>query len=151
MKQQKKNHFDRSNLSEYEHQLLMDFHLRREMYNHFLDMSNILYNKVTCPGCGFPTLNQRSDFETCIICLWEDCGIDDKNATLICPPNHQSLIEHRINVGNFIRIFEEKVELELTAEQHIQNIKAFEKDLYQGEQKINSRCFEDNLKQILHL
>lgn len=34
-------------------------------------------SKYTCPCCGYPTLDERIDWEICLICWWEDDGQDD--------------------------------------------------------------------------
>jgi Cysteine-rich CPCC len=114
-----------------------------------MEKSNIIFNKHTCPGCGFPALNGKSDYETCIICLWEDCGLDDKTDTLICPPNYQSLVEHRINITRFFREFTLKNGWQITTEQLIRNIKAFELDIKEGKVNLDSDSFENNLKKIV--
>jgi hypothetical protein len=33
--------------------------------------------RVPCPCCRYFTLNARSDFEVCPVCLWEDDGQDE--------------------------------------------------------------------------
>ncbi|WP_035479202.1 CPCC family cysteine-rich protein [Aliagarivorans marinus] len=40
-------------------------------------------NRVTCPCCGYPTLQSRKQFEICCLCDWEDDGQDDQEAELI--------------------------------------------------------------------
>jgi hypothetical protein len=32
---------------------------------------------AVCPCCGYPTLHRRADYDTCVICSWEDDGQDD--------------------------------------------------------------------------
>src|SRR3569833_480962 len=36
--------------------------------------------KFNCPCCGYPTLDERGDWEICYLCNWEDDGQDDHNA-----------------------------------------------------------------------
>jgi Cysteine-rich CPCC len=33
-----------------------------------------------CPCCGFMTLTERSAYEICAVCFWEDDGQDDRDA-----------------------------------------------------------------------
>jgi hypothetical protein len=65
--------------------------------------------RVTCPCCGYPTIDARRAYEICSLCAWEDDGQDDAgrlgNEASVAPdvvvngPNHDySLTEAR---GNF--------------------------------------------------
>ncbi|MEA3320951.1 MAG: CPCC family cysteine-rich protein [Bacillota bacterium] len=36
--------------------------------------------RETCPCCGYPPLEERGNFEICILCNWEDDGQDDPYA-----------------------------------------------------------------------
>jgi hypothetical protein len=64
--------------------------------------------RVTCPACGYPTIDVRGAYEICSLCAWEDDGQDDPgqlgNAAGAPPdmvtngPNHDySLTEARRN------------------------------------------------------
>jgi hypothetical protein len=64
--------------------------------------------RVTCPCCGYPTIDTRATFEICSLCAWEDDGQDDAgrlgNEASAAPdvvtmgPNHDySLTEARHN------------------------------------------------------
>jgi hypothetical protein len=64
--------------------------------------------RVTCPCCGYPTIDARGAFEICSLCAWEDDGQDDDghagNEAGAAPdvvthgPNHDySLTEARRN------------------------------------------------------
>src|SRR5471032_1257400 len=33
--------------------------------------------RVTCPACGYPTIGERTAYEICSLCAWEDDGQDD--------------------------------------------------------------------------
>lgn len=58
-----------------------------------------------CPCCGFPTLEQRTIFDICELCNWEDDGQDDLNADEVWggPNGDYSLTEARRNFKeNFI-------------------------------------------------
>lgn len=88
-------------------QKLEIFSLRRQKFDAYLK-SNGLQNPelsyedkfFTCPGCGFPTLHERRDFEVCSICNWEDDGQDDTRANEVWngPNGEVSLSEHRLMV-----------------------------------------------------
>jgi len=97
--------------------ILAAYQARRKHYDTYLQANDIHLH--TCPGCGFPTLVNRSVFEICIVCSWEDDGLDDNadsileellNIGIIIPsPNGRlSLKENRINIG---RILETNAEL----------------------------------------
>jgi hypothetical protein len=49
------------------HQL--DFEERRRVFEDA--------GRVTCPCCGYPTINERTAYEICSLCAWEDDGQDD--------------------------------------------------------------------------
>jgi hypothetical protein len=51
--------------------------------------------KNSCPVCGYLTLDQRDAFEICVICFWEDDGIDDLEENMDSGPNHMTLKEGR--------------------------------------------------------
>ena len=44
-------------------------------------------NRVTCPCCGYPTLEERNGYDICQLCNWEDDGQDDHNSAKIGGPN----------------------------------------------------------------
>ncbi|MFE4696828.1 CPCC family cysteine-rich protein [Streptomyces sp. NPDC056738] len=52
-----------------------------------------------CPCCGFLTLGERSTFEICPVCFWEDDGQDDHDADRVRggPNGRLSLTEARRN------------------------------------------------------
>ncbi len=51
--------------------------------------------KNSCPVCGYLTLDERSSFDICSICFWEDDGIDDFEENNDSGPNHMTLKEER--------------------------------------------------------
>ena len=70
-----------------------------------------------CPCCGLPTLNERSVFEICTVCWWEDDGQDDDNAEhVLGGPNGKYSLStarknfilhgHMYNKGEGIRVVE---------------------------------------------
>src|SRR4051812_36820237 len=38
------------------------------------------YRRMSCPCCGYATLENRADFLICPVCFWEDDGQDDDDA-----------------------------------------------------------------------
>lgn len=59
--------------------------------------------KVTCPCCGYRTLNERGGFEICPVCWWEDDGQDDTDAEVVRggPNGVLSLSQARANYREF--------------------------------------------------
>jgi hypothetical protein len=55
--------------------------------------------RVTCPCCGYLTLNSRANYEICELCNWEDDGQDNENADEVWggPNSDYSLAEARAN------------------------------------------------------
>ncbi|BCZ48905.1 hypothetical protein psyc5s11_49720 [Clostridium gelidum] len=62
-------------------------------------MINKYKKKFKCPCCGYPTLDEKSNYDICIICNWEDDGQDDADADQVCggPNGEYSLTEARNN------------------------------------------------------
>lgn len=58
-----------------------------------VDSEDIIKN--SCPICGYLTLDERSSFDICSICFWEDDGIDDIEENNDSGPNHMTLKEGR--------------------------------------------------------
>jgi len=59
------------------------------------DVKSVDILKNSCPACGYLTLDERSGYDICSICFWEDDGIDDFEATKYSGPNHMTLEEGR--------------------------------------------------------
>lgn len=57
---------------------LKDFKLRRHFFDTHIAKRHL--SIYTCPSCGFPTLEGRSEYEICDVCNWEDSGQDDPDA-----------------------------------------------------------------------
>ncbi len=55
--------------------------------------------RVTCPCCGFPTLEERGNYDICELCNWEDDVEDDKNSSKVWggPNGKYSLDQAREN------------------------------------------------------
>lgn len=83
-----------------------DLKARREYFQRNFPMVNIALKRVdvnsydflknTCPNCGYLTLQERTAFEICSICFWEDDGLDDFEENEESGPNHMSLKEGRM-------------------------------------------------------
>ncbi len=65
--------------------------------------------RYLCPCCYMPTLDERSGYDICPICFWEDDGQDSDDADVIRGgPNHDySLTEARINFEEFKTMYRE--------------------------------------------
>ncbi|MCF8255397.1 MAG: hypothetical protein K9I36_16210 [Bacteroidia bacterium] len=65
----------------------------------------------TCPGCGFPTLSSRGNYQICSVCNWEDDNQDDKSEDEIWggPNSTLSLTENRLNIGNILKYLEDSL------------------------------------------
>lgn len=52
-----------------------------------------------CPCCGYPTLQERGNYDICMLCDWEDDGQDDPHADAMWgdPDERYSLAEAREN------------------------------------------------------
>lgn len=97
--------------------ILAGFHIRRVHYDTYLQANDIQVH--TCPGCGFPTLAARNEFEICGLCNWEDDGQDDHATSMLAvlatkgvaisgPNGSLTLIANRVNIG---RMLESNIEL----------------------------------------
>jgi len=60
-------------------------------------------NRVTCPCCGYPTLEERGNYDICDLCNWEDDGRDDEDSSksLGGPNGGYSLDEARENFKKY--------------------------------------------------
>lgn len=58
---------------------------------------------LRCPCCGCKTLRERTAFEICEVCFWEDDGQDDVDADECCggPNGSLSLSQARANYLRF--------------------------------------------------
>ena len=77
--------------------ILEKFFARRKIMDDYI-LAHSIQNTFTCPSCAFPTLSEKSAYEICPICRWEDDGQDDSNADEILggPNGKLSLTESRI-------------------------------------------------------
>lgn len=94
--------FDHSKLSETDKIILTDFFVRRSFFNNYILENHLELH--TCPGCGYPTLSERGEYEICSICNWEDDNQDNEEADEIWggPNGKLSLTENRINIGKIL-------------------------------------------------
>ena len=58
---------------------------------------------LRCPCCGCKAIGERSAYEICPVCFWEDDGQDDQNADEVWggPNGALSLAEARTNYRSF--------------------------------------------------
>lgn len=58
---------------------------------------------LRCPCCGYKTLSERSGFEICAVCFWEDDGQDDDDADEVLggPNGDLNLTQARANFQEF--------------------------------------------------
>ena len=89
--------------------ILTDFHARRQLFDNYLKTTRL--DKFTCPSCGFPTLDERSGYEICAVCNWEDDGQDDHNADeVLGGPNYElSLTASRLKIGEELETLASKL------------------------------------------
>ncbi len=88
-----------------------DFHTRRAFFDGYeekmiagrRDLAPVFPRYYTCPCCGYPMLSERVAFEICLLCWWEDDGLDDDeqgypgDLDRVSGPNHMTLREARMN------------------------------------------------------
>ena len=60
-------------------------------------------DRYLCPCCFMPTLDERSGYEICPICFWEDDGQDSDDADIVRggPNSNYSLTEARSDFEEF--------------------------------------------------
>lgn len=61
------------------------------------EFSNTLGAVHQCPACDYFTLPNRSQYEICPICFWEDDGLDLDRLDVVSGPNHLTLRNARAN------------------------------------------------------
>lgn len=106
-----------SNLTEIDKEILNDFFVKRNIFKSYL-IGNDLHLS-TCPGCGYPTILERGNFEICSVCNWEDDGYDDNSKSIfdtffvdnnIGGPNGSlTLIQNRLNIGKTLQEYAKSV------------------------------------------
>ena len=79
--------------------ILSDLKIRRQHFDAYIKQFDL--ELFTCPSCGYPTLEERSTYDVCDICNWEDDGQDDPQADEIWGgANYKlSLTDSRIKIG----------------------------------------------------
>ena len=90
------------NIDSISSEILTDFHKRRKLFDEFIKEKGIKF--FTCPSCGYPTLNERGEYEICSICDWEDDNQDDSDADEISggPNSTLSLTKSRLQIGRIL-------------------------------------------------
>jgi hypothetical protein len=141
---------DRERRSSAERALLDEVEARRRAFSDALEASNILHGKHLCPCCGLPTIDERGDYEVCVVCLWED-GIGETDPRRVSPPNYVSLERARIDVGAHLRAYEAVYGdlLRGGVDPLVRAIKRFGARLQGGEVELDRGDFVANLAQIV--
>lgn len=103
MENNKRKHFDSSQLGAEDKAILQEFYERRERFDQYLQARQL--HLINCPGCAYPTLTERKAYEICLVCNWEDDGQDDAQADEIWggPNGNMSLTENRLGIGALLR------------------------------------------------
>lgn len=57
--------------------------------------------KHQCPCCDYFTLEERGNYDICLVCFWEDDGQDLNDIDQHSGPNHQTLREARAHFAEF--------------------------------------------------
>lgn len=101
--------FDINKLTIEDKLLLEQFTSRRKQFDKFICENG--YGFYTCPGCGFPTLEERGCYQICPICEWEDNNQDDENANEVWGgPNYDlSLTEKRLKINIILNNLSDKL------------------------------------------
>lgn len=148
---QQAEHFDASQLTADDHELLAAFQRRRDGHDQALAASNIIYNMHTCPVCGFPTLDERGDYEVCVVCLWEDDGegTSARDLTRVAPPNCTSMLQERVNLAGMLAHFERTDEISGSLHEVITKIRDFKARRVHGEGSIARDDFAAHLRAVL--
>ncbi|MBO0695844.1 MAG: hypothetical protein J2P56_07045, partial [Verrucomicrobia bacterium] len=96
-----------------------------------------------CPCCGFRTLSERSSWEICAVCWWEDDGQDDPNADEVWggPNDKYSLSAARANFlshghmydqGKGIRVVERPSPERSSLLEYVRSVLSGQEDLDDG-------------------
>jgi hypothetical protein len=97
--------FDPAKLTASDKEILTAFHSKRKLFNSYIKDHGL--KSFTCPGCGYPALEERGEYEICAVCNWEDDGQDDeidRRLNFVPGPNgNLSLTENRINIGKILK------------------------------------------------
>lgn len=82
----------------------------------------------SCPCCGFPTLSERSSWEICTICWWEDEGQDDPKADEVWggANGHYSLTDARRNFADHGHMYETGHGIEVVENPSLSRLKLLE-------------------------
>lgn len=66
--------------------------------------------RVKCPCCRYPTLEERASYEVCLLCDWEDDGQDNPYADEVWGGSNgeYSLSKARDNFIKYFTMYDEK-------------------------------------------
>ena len=80
-----------------------------------------------CPCCGFPTLDERGDYDICELCNWEDDGQDDLYADEVWggPNGDYSLTEARRNFNKHLIMYRDKINILSQTDKKIETKKPY--------------------------
>jgi uncharacterized Zn finger protein (UPF0148 family) len=95
-------------MNDLDNTLLKTFFAKRQAFNAFIKAKKIPF--YTCPGCAYPTVEERGGHSVCPVCNWEDNGEDDHLKNVFTEfveeeeekkrgPNAMTLTENRIAIG----------------------------------------------------
>ncbi|EWH32307.1 hypothetical protein J2D69_11195 [Lysinibacillus sphaericus] len=90
-------------------------------------------NKITCPCCGYRTLDSDGSYDICPICFWEDDPFQKENEYDL-GANHVPLVEAQknyIRYGACEKRFVKNVRKSNEQDKRNPNWKAFKDDLYE--------------------
>jgi hypothetical protein len=73
--------------------------------------------RVSCPCCGYPTLESPANYDICELCNWEDDGQDDESADEVWggPNSDYSLSEARKNFLKYRVMYAPRRDQRITA------------------------------------
>jgi hypothetical protein len=120
---QKPTRFDARTLTADDRAALAAYERRRAYYEQAIVASNVIYHKQLCPICGFPTLDERGDYELCVVCQWEDDG--DGDPMIIGPPNYTSMTQARIKIARMLAEFEQTHTIDGSLAAVVAGVRAF--------------------------
>jgi hypothetical protein len=78
----------------------------------------------SCPCCGFPTLSERSAWEICCVCWWEDDGQGDASANEVWggPNGSYSLAAARANFFSHGHMFDRRKGIQIVERPSVERI-----------------------------
>jgi FMN phosphatase YigB (HAD superfamily) len=125
----------------------MNLRERRKKFDKLLKSRSIKiesWQKIlsTCPSCGYPTIGERSNYDICELCGWEDVGQDDWDADEIeGGPNGQlSLTDSRNLFEQKFRSDRKLIKNNPLDEMRVQLIKLYDSLIEENNNNLNEKC-----------